>query len=127
MLINKYMVLVPWLHEFFAWSTCEGHYHYQYCFHFANQEKLNQEIQKGKVSISAVLTLILFDQQVLFTWTVFYSVPFLDFNPLTSYSFFFFQDCQAVLASVQKDIQRLEMELDSNNREKVKWCHLAAV
>lgn len=27
-------------------------------------------------------------------------------------------DCQAVLASVQKDVQRLEMELDTSNREK---------
>jgi len=91
-------------------------------FYFANQEKLNQEIQKGKVSISAVLTLILFDQQVLLKWTVFYSVPFLDYYLLTYYSCFFFQDCQAVLASVQKDIQRLEMEQDTSNREKVKWC-----
>ena len=32
---------------------------------------------------------------------------------------FFFQDSQAVLASVQKEVQRLEMELDSSNREKV--------
>lgn len=30
-----------------------------------------------------------------------------------------FQDSQAVLASVQKEVQRLEMELDSSNREKV--------
>ena len=30
-----------------------------------------------------------------------------------------FQDSQAVLASVQKEVQRLEMDLDSSNREKV--------
>ena len=41
------------------------------------------------------------------------------FNKIDLFYSFIFQDSQAVLASVQKEVQRLEMELDTSNREKV--------
>jgi len=44
---------------------------------------------------------------------------FLCFKKIDLFYSLIFQDSQAVLASVQKEVQRLEMELDTSNREKV--------
>ena len=90
-----------------------------------NQEKLKQEMQTVKVSQIMEFCCCLFFLQGAAVPSIYCIVLLLPecIGRLKEWNYLMdvviFQDSQAVLASVQKEVQRLEMELDSSNREKV--------